>query len=288
MNRYRICIIFFFALVFTPNILLCQDHSSSDKAYPICQNGHYTFDQIIGEANEDLDIATFCESPGLKITHPFWIKFKLNTSSNLQFILEPLDEKDDIDFVVFIKNENGSLQPIRCMVSGLNEGLDNVNNKCFELMGLNDFSNDVIEKKGCGDNHDNFLKSIVNTKLEEYYLLVNNYNSETGFNISIESASNDFEPYLECLSITNDVRLTAISLFPNPAMNKINISFPDIHIGKVAKYKLRDITGRNILEGSFQNASKLEKINISTLAAQSYILTLSIDNDKFNFPIQKI
>ena len=73
--------------------------------------------------------------------------------------------------------------------------------------------------------------------------------------------------------ITNTNNKYSINVFPNPAINTINI---ESNYTEVIDYLILDITGKLMFRGSLNNT--LEKVNISQLQKGLYILKITSDN----------
>jgi hypothetical protein len=112
-----------------------------------------------------------------------WIKLKITKSGNLAFDITPLDNQDDIDFIVY-KNPKScdQLKAIRCMASGENLGtVYNNSQRCMGMTGLRNSSKDDWEKQGCFGNADNYLSTVSVGEKDEIIIFINNYTSSKGF-----------------------------------------------------------------------------------------------------------
>jgi hypothetical protein len=80
----------------------------------------------------------------------------------------------------------------------------------------------------------------------------------------------------------------SISVFPNPVVSQLNISFKDGWIGKTIQCKLIDEHTKLVFEKTMLNVSALEKIQVQNFTSGNYWLILNFDNDTKAFPVQII
>ncbi len=113
-----------------------------------------------------------------------WFKWTCEKSGTLTFTISPLQDQDDIDFLLFELPKNiddcDGKQTVRCMATGTTPGV------CAILgpTGLRDGSVDTSEPSGCSNNgsQDNFLSPLQMVAGKSYALMINNYdNSKLGF-----------------------------------------------------------------------------------------------------------
>lgn len=78
-------------------------------------------------------------------------------------------------------------------------------------------------------------------------------------------------------------RINQFNLYPNPASNYFSVDFEKLE-GEDYTWKLLDLNGKNILEGSFTDESELLEIDISTLQEDTYIFVLFIGTDFLQSP----
>jgi ASPIC and UnbV/Secretion system C-terminal sorting domain/FG-GAP-like repeat/Ig-like domain CHU_C associated len=86
--------------------------------------------------------------------------------------------------------------------------------------------------------------------------------------------------------ITNVVENNGISIYPNPASEVVNVTFAGAS-NSVALVELTDVTGRVVATWSIDKptAGQNTKLNVSTIAAGSYLLSIKTDSKKV---VQKI
>ena len=103
--------------------------------------------------------------------------------------------------------------------------------------------------------------------------LVNTAMPNTGQN-TIEAALDDFTIYDIAISDLNVSGLNGnavISVFPNPANDKLNVFIPAVSEGTIT---LHDITGRLLSEQVINSSINNYIINTSGLATGQYLLTV--------------
>lgn len=78
----------------------------------------------------------------------------------------------------------------------------------------------------------------------------------------------------DCTAGVNNPDANAFTLYPNPANTVLNVNMPN---GKTAEsYKVYDITGKTLLQGSLSDANSV--INIESLANGNYLIKVSGQN----------
>ena len=75
----------------------------------------------------------------------------------------------------------------------------------------------------------------------------------------------------------NDQEKIEFSMFPNPATDVLNLTFPEA-VNK--PYSVYDLMGREVLKGSLNNTTEAQ-LNVSTLQKGSYVLRIAGTTQKF-------
>lgn len=239
------------------------------NASPICALGNYHFDfeKDKNEIQEDL----FLKDNALEETHSVWLKLEAEVEGDLEFVIAPDDLQDDIDFVIYVENENqicDLTHSVRVMTSG--EIIGHNRPLCLGTTGLKSGSEDSFEAEGCRKYSDNFLKPLTLKKGKSYRLLVNNFDASNGFNISF-SSSNGLKLKDSCNA---EVAEPFIHVYPNPAEDFIHLALNLESNTSQSIIEVYNILGQFVLEQVFPSKGTSE-LNISSLSAGQYILRTS-------------
>ncbi len=188
------------------------------EAIPLIVNSVYTHQSI----NPDQRLAITGNPECLRsfeYLNGVWLRFEHSVAGELEFSIEPLSPKDDIDFILCEYNSGSKeLQVVRCMSTGLNLGPKSKNHDgCTGKTGLVSARFADIEGPGCSRSSENYLQSADITPEKEYYLLVVNFNSTSGFKIG-----STLHTVTQSDPVSSD-RTTQIQLFPNPARTELNV-----------------------------------------------------------------
>lgn len=172
---------------------MAQQYADCAKAKSICDKKPLTFERVNGEGNDDEEanlINCFLngDNQGQAEENCAWIRFDIAQGGSFSFTITPLNESDDIDFVVFRLGASGdcdSKQIVRCMAAGA-QPLEFGASPCLGKTGLRDGESDSSEDAGCSDSGDNtWLAPLKTTAGEKYVLLVSNVTQAgPGFKIS--------------------------------------------------------------------------------------------------------
>lgn len=179
-----------------PSLSIGQN-SDCSTAINLCSKSTVSISKLEGSGtcnNEVTDLP--CLPEGVFETNSVWLKWEISKSGDLGFIITPDNIEDDIDFVLYrLPNDNDiceNKEVVRCMTSGENmESAYSDWNKCLGITGLRKSDSDSKEERGCKTDDNNFLSNVDMTVGETYLLVVNNYKSTSGFNISF-SGSTEF------------------------------------------------------------------------------------------------
>ncbi|MFZ4544408.1 MAG: gliding motility-associated C-terminal domain-containing protein [Saprospiraceae bacterium] len=153
----------------------------------LCDKSSFVVQSVQGAGN-DLEVTTAdapCFSNGAAgniESNSTWFKWTCEAAGTLTFVLNPLKEDDDIDFVLFelpggIENCTGK-KTLRCMASGVTQG----GCRLLGPTGLRVGAQDVSEDSGCAPGKDNFLAPLIMEVGKSYALMINNFTStRSGF-----------------------------------------------------------------------------------------------------------
>ena len=268
-------------LLFNAILLICfsaqgQNYQDCSNPYPICDLKSYHFEEMSGQGDlqDELPELRCISNQKFKETNSKWLSFAVSEPGTLVFNIEAMSEGDDIDFILFKKGSDCTdLKEVRCMTSG-NDMINkrNTTTKCIGNTGLSYTSLDDFEKSGCKYSDDNYLKFLSVNQGEKYVLLVNNYDSESGFSISFNGDCTLREAD-NC--ILKDLNLNIVKLFPNPTSNSLVTEINSI--SESFTLQILDTTGRLIKEvkGSCELGLQSLNVDVSHLLSGMYILQVS-------------
>jgi len=136
------------------------------------------------------------------------------------------------------------MEEVRCMAAGQNIGdAEDINTKCKGRTGLSLSSVDEFERQGCRFSSDNFLKMLHVEQGEEFVLLINNFDSKDGFSITFEGDTH-LRSLIDCDMISINEPLMIVNLYPNPAVNSINLEYL-VQKAEALQIDLMDIAGKS-------------------------------------------
>jgi len=149
----------------------------------LCDKTSFTIPQVIGAGNDVNEInGASCLNNESNST---WFSWIAANNGTLTFDLEPLNETDDLDFVVYelpngVSNCTGKSE-LRCMAAG-----DfTFPSPCLGTTGLREGNSDVSENAGCMEQQNSFLAPLVLEEGKAYALMVNNFSGAgNGFDVS--------------------------------------------------------------------------------------------------------
>jgi hypothetical protein len=172
----------------------------------LCDKSPFVVQSVTG-AGKDNEV-TFAEAPcfvggsgGNIESNSTWFKWTCEKAGTLTFVLTPLKDEDDIDFVVFelpngLDNCSGK-KTLRCMASG--ESLGGC--KLLGPTGLRVGSTDTEEDSGCKAGKDNFLAPLDMEVGKSYAIMINNFTStKSGFRMEFGGTSTFLGPQAKFVS----------------------------------------------------------------------------------------
>lgn len=276
------------ALSFLLYTSLQGQHTDCANARLLCDQSPVIIDKLphIDEKPESILLKQV--NVELTETNSIWFKWKMANSGNLSFSLTPKDKTDDLDFVLYRLNSNGTcatLETMRFMTAGPKLGEAGAfTDNCQGITGLRDETSLLLDDTGCLEEQYYFLNTIETLSDEWYLLLVNNFHSSGGFRLDF-GGTTDFRPINDqCIPlITGQVDKMAkdIILFsdvqPNPASNRacITVTSPSSHDGRMS---ITDVNGREINATHFETISGRTDIDIplEKIPAGTFFVRLQI------------
>jgi hypothetical protein len=195
-----------------------QTFADCNGAIILCEMKDFVVKELSDAGKEKYEVGHTSCSQNLRETHSAWIKWEIAKSGKFHFLIEPLQQSDDIDFVLY-RLDGGfancsNKQEIRCMSTGLSLGRSIEDNyPCRGNTGLNEAVSDKSEGDGCSDAHDNYLGSIAVRKGEQYLLFVNNYGSKNGFKVLFDGTTSFKMPEIDIIQTDNSLEANELVLF---------------------------------------------------------------------------
>ncbi len=161
----------------------------------LCDKSPIGVESVVGfgAVNDDLDLATnpAIQFPqcGVSEAASNWYKWTCDEAGTLEFTITPLQQFDDIDFMVYefpdgLENCNTKVL-LRNMISGENQGQPMSQWQiCVGPTGLTSGDADQGESCGCQDGDNNFASAINMEAGRSYGLIVMNFSqSGVGYNL---------------------------------------------------------------------------------------------------------
>jgi hypothetical protein len=260
---------------FSQDVINFKDCQNAKK---ICELKSYHFKDIGGKGLITEPIfESSCLPKGFQETNSIWLELKIKEPGIITFIISPHNNADDIDFLIYQKDDDCSqLRELRCMGSGVNIGDDDAkrSEQCIGVTGLSKLATDNIEYSGCRLSADNFLKFLSVEKEEKILILVNNYDSVEGFSISFEGNAELYTS--DICNDQSDELLSLDRLYPNPTTNQINVEISS-NYNTSCHIEILDISGRLISkkhEALLQGFNNFV-YNTESLKTGTYILRVS-------------
>lgn len=168
-----------------------QSHADCSTALEICEKKVYSIDRASGEGRDRTEadlLACFMgsENQGQAEENSTWIRFDIEQSGSLTFVISPHRFDDDMDFVVYrlLDGTCNNKKIVRCNAAGDPRSAAG-SSPCLGETGLREGEKDSSVDAGCNDASDNaWLAPLQVVKGEKYMVLVSNVSTEgPGFNI---------------------------------------------------------------------------------------------------------
>lgn len=197
--------------------------SDCPQAAVLCNQAPFVIPQVTDGGNDpsEADDADCLNIAGLPVeTFSTWFVWTAAESGSLTFALTPINETDDLDFVLYeFPNGPGDCSGktvLRCMASS-----------CIGPTGLNDTATDLSEAPGCGPGDDNFLAAVQMEEGVTYGLMVNNFSQTTiGFEVEFGGTASfvggEERLAAEADEVCQDSLLTFVGLNPPGSSNVVD------------------------------------------------------------------
>lgn len=84
----------------------------------------------------------------------------------------------------------------------------------------------------------------------------------------------------------NNMSTSILNVYPNPALNQVNISWPIASTGAAATITVTDLQGKVVLSSEMTNFSGTETLNVSSLKSGMYMVEVATGDVKMNQKLQ--
>ncbi len=162
--------------------------SDCATAAVLCDKTAFTIPQVIGAGTLPDEANGSCLGfGGNSESNSTWFSWIADNNGTLTLELQPLNETDDLDFVIYelpngIEDCAGKIL-LRCMAAG--DFAAAFPSPCLGVTGLATGETDVSEAAGCSQNQSNFLAPLPLEEGKAYAMMVNNFSGTgSGFNVS--------------------------------------------------------------------------------------------------------
>ncbi|MFT6334811.1 MAG: hypothetical protein ACJATI_001557 [Halioglobus sp.] len=232
-----------------------------------------------------------------------WIKWTVHKSGTVTFDISMELDQYDLDFVLYeadsINDQCENIKPLRCMFSGYSTDINGIiipDLPCYQSTGLSFDENDLIEKGGCKDGQNSYLKYLDLQEGKTYYLLVINFIAPEDEVITINFCGSALlgpdDEICEMPEIgagpveENEESERLISIGPNPVNDFLILHNTFLKDRSYKNWTITDMFGR---------ISKIESINesefiadISNLSRGTYILSYLLEDQYYFLKFYKI
>ena len=232
------------------------DPADCSNAHILCNKDAVTITTLPGAGSNTSETqANGCQEQAFSETNSVWFKWNVSSGGMLEFTIMPLDEQDDIDFILYqlteIEGDCDKKKAIRCMRAGRNLGEDDSHDAlCTGATGLRVGEKKVLESAGCKTDAGSFLAALSTNAGESYALFINNYRSANGFMLEFSGDCTFQKVSGPCYNSTSaalenfgDKVISVSAVYPNPALDQAQISLrsSDAFTGALV---LTDVNGR--------------------------------------------
>lgn len=252
-NRLPACLL----LLLFPFFLRSQSTSNDcANAQLLCNKNLVTVPFFNGAGSNTSEVGTpSCLEFPFPESHSSWFKWTIETSGSLGFTILPINEQDDIDFVLYRLQGDLSQydlrEELRCLAYGPEMGESkSVGQNCTGATGLVAGAAPNAFGEGCPVGVENFLELVSVESGESYILFINNFRSSNGFLLEFSGTCTFKEIAGPCNTSTStvlnnlqDAVLDVSEVVPNPATDaaQINLTATRALAGQLL---LIDLNGR--------------------------------------------
>lgn len=216
MKKHLLLLLFCFS-IFT----LTAQNQDCTTALEIFTKDSIIVDELQGSGDIKEEYMNICVNGSLFESESTWYKFTATKSGTLNFIVKPHIPTNDLDFYMFeaTKGDCSELKESRCNASSC------VGETGYTGLSADDI--DTFEDLNCEDGENGFCKEIIIAKDETYYLMVNNFSNNGGYNIVFCGTALLSDQDNVCTNEVMNVEqetFSQIEISPNPTTGKIFIS----------------------------------------------------------------
>lgn len=249
-------------LLLLPVLLNCwmlqgqSNPADCSNAYILCNKDAVTITALSGAGSNTSETqANGCQDQAFPETNSVWFKWTVSSDGMLEFTIMPLDEQDDIDFILYqfteLPGNCDEKKAIRCMRVGRNLGEeDSQDALCTGATGLRAGEKKASESAGCKTEAGSFLAALSTKAGESYALFINNYRSVNGFMLEFSGDCTFQKVSGPCFNSTSaalenfgDKVISVSAVYPNPALDQAQISLRSSNAFTGALV-LTDVNGR--------------------------------------------
>lgn len=268
----------FLLFLLLPFIMASQNSTADcNGGIYLCNKNMVTVSELPGPGFTDHEANNIpCAPDGIAESNSVWFKFNIEKSGILSFSIIPIDESDDLDFVLFKFKSTvpncAQMDVVRCMnagpVLGENAGPDMA---CTGATGLLESAPGEIQNAGCPEDINNFLSAVQVNSGERYALFINNFRSAQGFALDF-SGDCIFDPTAGNCAFTSGETTTTLpspdieisDAYPNPASDAVSIEIRAEHACNAEVQIIRQ-NGILVFSQSYAVLSGANLITIPTL-----------------------
>jgi len=268
------------ALLFCGQFSSVESSDFSETHYSDCENSqeicelksyHFSFEDGYGAHKEILS-----DDKSIEETNSLWLRLAVEKEGKLEFLIVPDALNDDIDFVVYESSDHAKSceykVAMRTMTSGKTIGWKS--ESCLGNTGLRKESFDTKESKGCYQADDNFLAPLFLSSNKEYFILINNYNSNSGFNI-LFTGEDGLQLKNNCQKLDENI---SFELYPNPTTDLIYVK-PLTEYKSEVRIEMIDVLGQILYQTEYEEFIGEKEIDTSNLTAGQYIIRMGINDN---------
>lgn len=288
----------FLFLCFCPIVSGAQITSNDcSKAKILCNTQTVVLSSLDGPGYDTAEINfTACMQSSYPESNSAWFKWTIETGGILAFTILPLEEQDDIDFVLYRLNDGieqcTNREELRCLAYGPVLGESKPSGlACSGPTGLKSGAPDFSPGAGCPDGSENFLSPVSTSSGESFLLFVNNYRSNDGFSLAFSGTCTFKEMPVYCNTSqapTSFSTRSEVTVTPNPVSNDISITISAPN-PSTSRIDVVDIHGRIRKTDSFAliSGEQIITLDVSGLEPGVYFLKVSLEDQTHSFRFYK-